>query len=117
MYSTLRPTRVALLAAACLLTGFMASAALADDAKSTYDKTCVPCHGAAGKGDGAAAKMLKPPPQDFAVALKGKSDADISKIIKEGGKAVGKSASMPAYGAKLNDDQIKGMVDYIKGLK
>ena len=91
--------------------------AAAQDAKAAYDKNCVACHGAAGKGDGAAAKMLKPPPQDFATALKGKSDADVAKVIKEGGKAVGKSPSMPAYGSKLSDDQIKGVVDYIKGLK
>ena len=108
---------VVVVATGCLIGSLAVSAAFADDAKQTYDKTCVPCHGAAGKGDGPAAKMLKPPPQDFPTALKGKSDADISKIIKEGGKAVGKAASMPAYGAKLNDDQIKGMVEYIKSLK
>ena len=61
--------------------------------------------------------MLKPPPQEFATALKGKSDADIIKVVKECGKAAGKAASMPAYGAKLNDDQNKGVVEYIKGLK
>ena len=104
-------------AAGSLIATVAITAARADDAKATYDKTCSACHGAAGKGDGAAAKMLKPPPQDFATALKGKSDADIAKVIKEGGKAVGKSPAMPAYGSKLSDDQIKGMVEYIKGLK
>jgi mono/diheme cytochrome c family protein len=93
------------------------ASAYGQDAKQAYEKNCVPCHGAGGKGDGPAGKMLKPPPQDFAAALKGKSDADIAKIIKEGGKAVGKAATMPAYSAKLSDDQIKGVVDYIKGLK
>jgi cytochrome c oxidase cbb3-type subunit III len=103
--------------AGSLITAVTITAARADDGKANYDKNCVACHGAAGKGDGAAAKMLKPPPQDFATALKGKGDADIAKVIKEGGKAVGKSASMPPYGTKLSDDQIKGVVDYIKGLK
>ncbi len=111
-------TRYALAATAgCALTGLVTSVAVAQDAKAAYDKNCVSCHGAAGKGDGAAAKMLKPPPTDYATALKGKSDADIAKVIKEGGKAVGKSASMPPYGSKMSDDQIKGVVDYIKGLK
>jgi len=114
---TLLKGYVLAVAAGSLITAVTVSAARADDAKATFDKTCAPCHGAAGKGDGAAAKMLKPPPQDFATALKGKGDADIAKVIKEGGKAVGKSPAMPAYGSKLSDDQIKGMVDYIKGLK
>jgi mono/diheme cytochrome c family protein len=103
--------------AGSLVAAVAVTAARAEDGKANFDKNCVSCHGAAGKGDGAAAKMLKPPPQDFATALKGKSDADIAKVIKEGGKAVGKAASMPAYGSKLSDDQIKGVVDYIKGLK
>jgi len=106
-----------LVAAGYALAGFLASTAMAQDAKGLYEKNCVSCHGAGGKGDGAAAKMLKPPPQDFATALKGKGDADIAKVIKEGGKAVGKSASMPPYGAKFSDDQIKQVVEYIKGLK
>jgi mono/diheme cytochrome c family protein len=99
------------------LTGLIASVAVAQDAKATYDKSCATCHGASGKGDGTMGKMLKPPPEDFATALKGKSDADIAKVIKEGGKAVGKSPVMPASGSKLSDDEIKGLVDYIKGLK
>jgi mono/diheme cytochrome c family protein len=104
------------LAVAALAAGFLASAAHAQDAKALYEKNCVACHGSGGKGDGPAGKMLKPPPEDFAAALKGKSDADTAKIIKEGGKAVGKAGTMPPYGSKMSDDQIKGVVDYIKGL-
>lgn len=108
---------VGALALAAVLTAGLSAAASAQDAKAVYDKNCAGCHGAAGKGDGPAAKMLKPPPQDFAAALKDKSDADIAKVIKEGGKAVGKSASMPPYGSKLSDDQIKAVAQYIKGMK
>jgi mono/diheme cytochrome c family protein len=112
--------RVLVTSAALVMGGLLVSVAAsnvyAQDAKGLYEKNCVACHGAGGKGDGPAGKMLKPPPEDFAAALKGKSDADITKIIKEGGKAVGKAATMPAYSAKMSDDQIKGVVDYIKGL-
>jgi mono/diheme cytochrome c family protein len=106
----------AVVACSVLLASALGSAAQAQDAKQLFEKNCVACHGAGGKGDGAAAKVLKPPPVDFAVALKGKSDADIHKVIKEGGKAVGKAASMPTYGSKLTDDQIQALTQYVKGL-
>jgi len=106
----------AILASGVLLASVAASAAYAEDAKALYEKSCVSCHGVSGKGDGPTGKALKPPPQDFAAALKGKSDADIAKVIKEGGKAVGKSAMMPAYGSKMSDDQIQAVTQYVKGL-
>lgn len=92
-----------------------APAAHAQDAKEQYEKSCETCHGSSGKGDGPVGKALKPPPADLGTVLKGKADADISKIIKEGGKAAGKSALMPAFGAKLSDDQINGLVQFVKG--
>jgi len=108
---------VAAVATGCVFTAVVTSAALAQGAKEVYEKNCQACHGAGGKGDGPAAKALKPPPADFATALKGMSDADLTKVIKEGGKAVGKAASMPGYGSKLKDDQIEALVQYVKGLK
>ena len=105
------------LAAGLWLIDHAAPAANAQDAKQLYDKSCNMCHGPSGKGDGPAGKMLKPPPADFGMALKGKADADVAKIIKEGGKAAGKSAAMPAYGSKLSDDQINSLVQLVKGFK
>lgn len=35
-------------------------------AKKLYDGTCVACHGASGKGDGAAGMALNPKPRNFA---------------------------------------------------
>jgi cytochrome c oxidase cbb3-type subunit III len=103
------------LAATCMVAAALAAPVAAQDAKEIYTKNCQVCHGPAGHGDGPVGKMMKPPPGDFGTTLKGTSDADIAKLIKEGGKAVGKSASMPAYGTKLSDDQITALVAYVKG--
>jgi mono/diheme cytochrome c family protein len=105
---------VAIVAGTVLLVSAAAHVARADDGKAVFEKNCVPCHGASGKGDGPAGKALKPPPGDFATTLKGVSDADITKLVTEGGKPLGKSHA--AFGKKLSDDQIKTVVQYVKGL-
>jgi mono/diheme cytochrome c family protein len=98
------------------LTGLATSHVWADDAaKGVYDDKCAGCHGPSGKGDGPAGKALTPNPPDFSASLKGKDDAYLTKIIKEGGEAVKKSPTMPAN-SDLTDDQIKSLVDYIKHL-
>jgi mono/diheme cytochrome c family protein len=115
--TALRVSSLAVIVAAGLLLGTLAaSPARADDAKAVYTAKCASCHGATGKGDGPAGKFLKPPPADFATVLKGVADADIAKIIKEGGKAVGKSATMPAFGSILTAEDINGIVEYVKGM-
>lgn len=114
MQSRQNVARMASLVAGVLVGTVAASVALADDTAAAYKKQCASCHGDTGKGDGAAGKFLKPPPGDFSVVLKDKSTADIAKVIKEGGKAVGMAASMPAFGGKLNDEQINALAEHIK---
>ena len=80
-----------------------------------YTKNCVTCHGAGGKGDGPASKAMKTKPQDFAVALKGKSDADITKTVKEGVVGSEGKATHPKM-TKLSDDELQSVVKYIKQL-
>jgi len=107
---------VKLVAACVALTAMVSSHAWADDAaKGVYDDKCASCHGATGKGDGAAAAALTPPPLDFAKSLKGKTDDWIAKATKEGGPAVGLPPTMPPS-SDLSDDQIKGLVAYMKQL-
>ena len=102
--------------AAAFLAALAPTVAPAEDTATLYKKKCASCHGVSGKGDGPAGKMLKPPAGDFATVLKGQADADIAKVIKEGGKGVGKSAMMPAFGSSLSDDQIQALVEHAKGL-
>jgi len=68
------------------------------DADAIWQSRCSTCHGAAGKGDGAAAAALNPKPRDFSSASWQSSvtDEHIEKIIAEGGQAVGLSMLMPA---------------------
>jgi mono/diheme cytochrome c family protein len=86
--------------------------------KAKYDANCIGCHGATGKGDGAAAAALTPKPQDHTDGkiMNALSDKYLFDIIKDGGAAQKKSAIMPASGKKLNDQEIWDVVAYIRSL-
>ena len=86
--------------------------------KSKYDANCVGCHGATGKGDGAAAAALNPKPQDHTngKVMNALSDKYLFDIIKEGGAAMKKAAFMPASNKKLSDQEISDIVAYIRSL-
>ena len=93
-------------------------------AASSFSDTCAKCHGPAGKGDGPEAADLKDK-DGKQVAIGDLSDcAKMSKItddemfkeLKEGGASVGKSKFMTAYGDAMEDDEIKGMVAYVRTL-
>ena len=101
-----------------LLVVAMPSSAVADGA-SDYKTYCAMCHGATGKGDGAASANLNPKPADLSSEAfwKGKDDAYLKKVVKEGGAAVGKSPLMAAWGKVLSDAQIDAVVAHLKTLK
>ncbi len=83
--------------------------AAADDAAALYKSKCQVCHGADGKGTGAGQKMGA---RDFhSPEVAKQSDAEMVKITKEG------KGKMPKFEGKLTDDQIKGLITYIRGLK
>jgi mono/diheme cytochrome c family protein len=107
---------LSILVAAALL----ATPAFADEAaaKANYAKLCASCHGAAGAGDGAAAGAMKPKPTDFTSkeVMAAKKDDELTKVIAEGGAAVGKSALMPAYKSQLDAAAISDMVKYLRSM-
>ncbi len=86
--------------------------------KASYDQMCASCHGAAGKGDGAAAAALNPKPKDLSDKkyVSGLKDDYIKKIIKEGGPAVGKSPLMPPMGGSLKDADVENVMAYVRSL-
>jgi mono/diheme cytochrome c family protein len=79
------------------------------DAKDLYMSKCATCHGADGAGKTAKGKKLKV--QD-AHAMVGKMSADeMAKIVADG-----KGTDMSGYSKQLSAEQIKGVVDYYRGL-
>jgi DMSO reductase family type II enzyme heme b subunit len=87
--------------------------------KTVYVKWCAGCHGDDGKGDGAGARHMIPPPRDFTGAVyqirstsSGQlpTDADLLRSIDEGlfGTA------MPGWKTRLSDRQRRDVLAYIK---
>ena len=107
---------VGLVATSALLLSLAASSVQGQEAKQLYEQICATCHGVSGKGDGPSGQALEPKPADFATALQGKDDAYLTKVITEGGTSVGKSPMMPAYQDVFSEDQIQGLIQYVKRL-
>jgi mono/diheme cytochrome c family protein len=87
-------------------------------AKEIFATRCTPCHGAEGKGDGAASASLTPPPRNFHDPAWQSSvdDAYLEKIIKLGGAAVGKSTAMPSNPDLTDPAVISALKDYVRAL-
>ena len=83
-------------------------------------QNCEKCHGKTGKGDGSLLKRMKADvkPVDWTdkASMTKWSDADMTKIIKDGGKSAGRSKVMPSYGEKLSDADVGDLVAYIRSL-
>src|SRR5262247_3876489 len=89
--------------------------------KAVYDKHCVECHGADGKGDGPAAAYQTPRPRDFSTGkYKIRStetgsvptDEDLVRSVRQGLYG----SAMPAWDRILSDTDIQDVVAYIKSL-
>ncbi|HKP88098.1 MAG TPA: c-type cytochrome [Blastocatellia bacterium] len=86
------------------------SAASGTDGAALFKaNNCAACHGEDGKGNPTMKAKMKDLP-DFTDAAwqKKTTDADMIETIKNGHKP------MPAYKDKLNDDQIKAVVAYVR---
>ncbi|MEO6902298.1 MAG: cytochrome c [Bacteroidia bacterium] len=80
--------------------------------KVLFLKTCVPCHGAAGKGDGVAGISLNPRPQDLtSIDVQTQTDGAIFWKITNG------KPPMASYKVALTDVQRWQLVCYIRKLK
>jgi mono/diheme cytochrome c family protein len=88
-----------------------AFAADAAAGKAVYEKKCASCHGAAGEGKEAVAKMLKVELKHLgSKEVQAKTDADLKKLILEG---MGKMKAVAGIDAKAADN----VVAYMRTLK
>src|SRR4029450_10669357 len=103
-----------------ILLGGMSMAPAAGDRDATrgkelYARYCTGCHGVDGRGE---AKTFRPNVGILAVQsyLDQVSDEYLFPAIKRGGAAVGKNATMPAWGNQLDDTQIWDVVAFVRTL-
>ena len=81
-----------------------------------YQTTCAPCHGAAGKGDGPASKIFKPPPRDHtdAAYMGTISDDELGRTIQQGGAMKGKPL-MPSN-PQIKDADLVALIAFVRTL-
>ena len=109
-----RSKKLAVLVSACLVTvagGATAWSADAKAGKATYDKLCVSCHGADGKGNPAMAKAMGEKGLNIVGKdTQAKKDADVLKVIVEG------AGKMPASGKNLSKQERADVLSYTRSL-
>lgn len=81
-----------------------------DSSADLYKAKCAMCHGADGKASSGMGKTMGLKPLSDP-EVQGMSDADLAALITNG------KGKMPAMKGKLTDDQIKGLVKYVKSMK
>ena len=107
-YSTILPVVVSVL---LLLTVSTLRASPGPDKAATagtFRTKCAMCHGPDGAGSAVGKSMNVPDLQSSVV--QGKADAELAQIISNG------KGGMPAFKSSLSDDQIQGLVTYVRSL-
>jgi cytochrome c oxidase cbb3-type subunit 3 len=106
-----------LLLAACLL-GFAGAAAAADAKRgeALYQVDCTQCHGVKGNGAGVNAAHMSVIPRDHTDRgeMSARTDEELFKVIKHGGKSINKSVLMPAWGRNIADEDIHALVAHLR---
>lgn len=83
-----------------------------------YRHRCASCHGVGGGGDGFNTRYLRVRPAGHAdsAAMAVRTDARLFNGIHGGGRVLGRSPRMPAFGRSLSRDAIWGLVGRIREL-
>ena len=86
-------------------------------AQKQFNKYCAKCHGADGRADGEQAATLNHKPKDWTNCAETakESDEDLFKVTKLGGQPIqGQRSEMMGMGKALSDDEIRGLVAFIR---
>ncbi|MDT8325193.1 MAG: c-type cytochrome [Bacteroidota bacterium] len=80
--------------------------------RAVYDVFCLPCHGAAGDGDGEITRRGYPPPPSLRAAnARALSDSALYRIVSAG------RGNMPSYAAQLTPADRWTTVIYLRSLQ
>jgi mono/diheme cytochrome c family protein len=86
------------------------------DGQKIFKQMCAGCHG--NRGDGGTGHRGGFSPHVTTLANKeymaGVTDDYLMFVIKNGGAAAGKMATMPAWGKRLSDEQIRSIIALIR---
>lgn len=88
----------------------------AADVKENWEKHCLKCHGADGKGETKMGKKAGAKDYTDPKIQEAMKDDAAFKAIKEGMVENGKK-KMDAYAEKLSDDEIKALVAHVRTFK
>lgn len=75
---------------------------------------CALCHGLDADGQGRAARIYNPKPANLRQSAM--TDANKERIIRQGGKKLGRSEFMPPWGEELTNEQIVDVVRYLRSI-
>jgi len=87
--------------------------------EAIYAGRCASCHGPRGEGEPdwqveRADGTLPAPPQDSSGHTWHHSDAELNRIIREGGTVYMPNSRMPAFGEELSGAETQAVLAYIK---
>ena len=87
-------------------------------AADLYARSCSPCHGVGGAGDGYNAPFLpvRPTAHADSAYMSGRSDDALFDAIYAGGYVMNRSNRMPPFGQTLAREQIWSLVRYLRAL-
>ncbi len=86
--------------------------------REVFERNCVSCHGADGKGTGQLAEALPVRPADLTDCKLTDEDPVLlgQGVIRHGGTHIGRSLTMPAFGAVLSNSDITDVARYVRSL-